>query len=62
MFKKRPPLNFEQNCLFPENEKSKFKETSKKEFVDIKNTSWNVVSMEKHTKSAKKVKNISFDT
>ena len=50
---KRPPLNFDQNCHFYKDEKSKLKETFSNGFKTIK---WHVYIKKKYSESVKKVK------
>ena len=59
---KRPRLNFDQNCLFHKNEKSKFNETFKNRFLGNKAIKWHVYIKKKYSESAKKVKNVNFNT
>ena len=59
---KRPRLNFDQNCHFHKNEKSKFKETFRNGFLGNKTIKWHVYTKKKCLESAKKVKNVNFNT
>ena len=59
---KRPHLNFDQNCHFHKNEKSEFNKTFKNGFLGNKNIKWHVYIKKKYLKSAKKVKNVNFNT
>ena len=59
---KRPRLNFEQNCHFHKNEKSKFNETFRNGFLGNKTIKWFVYIKKKYLEGAKKVKNVDFNT
>ena len=59
---KRPRLNFDQNCNFHENEKSKFNETFRNGFLGNKTRKLHVYIKKQYSESAKKVKNVNFNT
>ena len=59
---KRPRLNFDQNCHFHKNEKSKFNETFRNGFLGNKTIKWLVYIKKKYLEGAKKAKNVDFNT
>ena len=59
---KRPRLNFDQNCHFHKNEKSKFNETFRNGFTVNNTIKWHVYVKKKYSESAKRLKNVNFNT
>ena len=62
IIEKRPRLNFEQNCPFLKNEKSKIYKSFRNGFLGIKNIKSMFLPRKNTQKSAKKVENVNFDT
>ena len=54
IIEKRPRLNFEQNCPFLRNEKSKFNKSFRNGFIGIKNITLHVFTKEKYSKMCQK--------
>ena len=62
MVTKLPRLNFDQNWHFHKNGKSKFNETFRNGFLGNKTIKWHFHIKKKYLESAKKVKNVNFNT
>ena len=62
IIEKRPRLNFEQNCPFLKNEKSKINKSFRNGFLGIKNTKYYVFTKEKYSKKCQICWKCQFDT